>query len=99
MSIRITKEEAELISMDLAELTRREVEETLSGAEPTAIAIKVMGGGKVPDDEVRLRHAAWVKKKALERMKFCCIDSTTMHELIEQLDAHIANLSQKEALA
>ena len=95
--MRITKEALECVSIDLSSLTQRETEAILSGAEPSAQTIQLLGGGKESDDSVRRRYAISTRNGAEQRFRSGCVLSNeqfAVQSCIEKLDTFIANLSQ-----
>ena len=96
--MRINKEDIEWASMDLCNLTRRETDEILSGAVPSAQAIRIIGGGKVSDDSVRRRCAIHAHESAIRRLYSpCCLvqDRHQIQRCIEELNAFIKALPQE----
>ena len=89
---------AQWIAMDLADLTQRETEEILSGAEPNEGLNPFLGGGKVSDDSVRLQFAKGARGDAWRRLRVVRDGSYLqgkIHHCIEQLDQFIADLEQE----
>ena len=89
------EEEWERLSMDLADLTRRETNSILHGEEPSEKLIRIIGGGKESDNSVRRNYVIAVRDTAFWRLQSAFTLNNAKQSIkqnIDELDAFIANL-------